>query len=379
MTFVGLMPNSARVLRFPTRVSDSHLSAAEAVGHAGNYLAVPIEERGEDLRTANLGNPEILVELCGLLREQANRLPLVVEAEASELYVWLSARKGSVGLFDEAHYFLGESALLVGNASRHLGKREDAERWLDRADSSFRHTVNPAPQMARVSYARLALRYDMRRYEEVMEFLPSLAHEFQKAGMADDASKCHFLEAMTFKELGRAADAAARLEVLVSALEARHEAPLRGAALVNLGDIRSSQGSHELAIGLYRQAMPLLRSAKRYSALADLKAMLGETLRRTGHVAASAESYREAVKDHLALGMLTRATYLRVLLAGVLLEAGQAREAEWEILAALPTIDEEKMVPEGFAAVSLLRESVRQRKTNPLALRELREHLQTKN
>ena len=29
------------------------------------------------------------------------------------------------------------------------------------------------------------------------------------------------------------------------------------------------------------------------------------------------------------------------------------REAEWEILAALPTIEEQKMVPEGFAAVGV--------------------------
>jgi hypothetical protein len=65
-------------------------------------------------------------------------------------------------------------------------------------------------------------------------------------------------------------------------------------------------------------------------------------------------------------------------LAQTLLEAGQPREAEWQILAALPTIDEEKMVPEGFAAVALLRESVRQRKTDPKALLELREYLRAK-
>ncbi len=37
------------------------------------------------------------------------------------------------------------------------------------------------------------------------------------------------------------------------------------------------------------------------------------------------------------------------------------------------------MVPEGFAAVGLLGESVRQRKTDPKALLELREYLQAKN
>jgi hypothetical protein len=129
----------------------------------------------------------------------------------------------------------------------------------------------------------------------------------------------------------------------------------------------------------YRQASPLLKSAKRFSALADLKLMLGGTLQRMGHLGAAVQAFRESVNDYVALGMDTRATYLRVVLAEALLEEGKPREAEWEILAALPTIDQEKMVPEGFVAISLLRESVRQRKTDPKALIELREYLQTKN
>ena len=38
---------------------------------------------------------------------------------------------------------------------------------------------------------------------------------------------------------------------------------------------------------------------------------------------------------------------------------------------ALPTIDKEKMVPEGVAALSLLRESLRHQKINRQALRDL--------
>ena len=125
--------------------------------------------------------------------------------------------------------------------------------------------------------------------------------------------------------------------------------------------------------------MPLLKSASRFSALADLKMMVGGTLKQRGHLASALEAYRDAIKDYQGLGMSTRAAYLRLVSAEVLLEVGKAREAEWEILAALPTIDQEKMVPEGFAAVALLRESVRQRKTDPKALLELREYLQAKN
>ena len=46
-------------------------------------------------------------------------------------------------------------------------------------------------------------------------------------------------------------------------------------------------------------------------------------------------------------------------------------QAEWEVRAALPIIEEEKMVPEGFAALTLLRESLRRRKLDRQALRNL--------
>jgi hypothetical protein len=107
--------------------------------------------------------------------------------------------------------------------------------------------------------------------------------------------------------------------------------------------------------------------------------MVAETLRRIGQLRAAVDAYREAVNDFVQLGMQTQAAYLRVVLSEALLEAGRHREAEWELLAALPTINEQKMVPEGFAAVALLQQSVKLRKTDPSALSELRRYLQEAN
>jgi hypothetical protein len=61
-------------------------------------------------------------------------------------------------------------------------------------------------------------------------------------------------------------------------------------------------------------------------------------------------------------------------LAELLLDVGQEREAELEIRAALPIIDEEKMVSEGLAALSLLQESLRHRKIDREALRQVHTH-----
>ena len=212
-----------------------------------------------------------------------------------------------------------------------------------------------------------------------MELVPSVALTFQKLGMQSDLAKCRFLEAMSLKELGRMEEAASGFEHLVSGEAGRVEPALCGMALVNLGDLRSELGADDAALAAYSEAAPLLAHAQRFSAVADLKLMMTGTLRRMGHLAEALDAFRTAIADFVKLDMSTRAAYARILFAEALIEAGKAREAEWEILAALPAIDAEGMAPEGFAAMALLRESVRQRKTDPVALQGLRECLQAKN
>ena len=108
---------------------------------------------------------------------------------------------------------------------------------------------------------------------------------------------------------------------------------------------------------------------------AHLKVAAAEYLRCQNSLGLAAELLRGAVGDYLALEMATFVAYYRVLLAETLIALSRNREAEWEILAALPTIESECMVPEGFAALSLLRESVRRRAADVSALREVKERL----
>ncbi len=62
---------------------------------------------------------------------------------------------------------------------------------------------------------------------------------------------------------------------------------------------------------------------------------------------------------------------LHLVIADLLLKLGQERQAEWEIRSALPVIIEEKMVPEGIAALSLLEQSLKGRRIDRQALRDL--------
>ena len=368
--------HSGRVLSFRPRPQQPG-SRETASQRANAFLATPIEERSASLLDATISDGDLIAALITRLWEAGNAKPGMVSEEATYLHRAISSRSAKDFFFDERDYFLGEFALLAAGALRLLGSRDESERWLDRADASFRHTVSPTPHLARTAYSRLSLRFDMRRHEDVSELIPSVALTFQKLGMVSELAKCLYLEAANLKEMGNLEEAAIKLEKLVAS-EGMPDVFL-GLGLVNLGDIRATQGQFDQALLAYRQAVPVLRSTDQLYALADLKIVLATTLRQMGQLNASLTVYAEAAEEHAQLGTNTRAAFARVLFAEALLQAGRAREAEWQILAALPTIDEQKMVPEGFAAVALLRESVRQRKTHPGALSELSKYLQAKN
>ena len=371
------MPNSARILQFRASVAPATRSRDEAPTRAMAFLQSSAAARSEAFILEALSDADVLSSLCSTLAELINSTPAVVVDEAVGIYRWLSGRQPREYFFDERDYYLGEFALLAGASYRMAGRRDEAEIWFDRSDANFRHTVAPAPHLARVAYNRLALRYDGNRYEDVVELLPSAALTFERLGMRLERAKCLLLEGLSLKQLGRLDEAAIRLRSLSE--DQSIDTALRGTALVNLGNLLSMQGLYADALSTYQEAQPLLEAANRTSALADLKLMFGETLRALGRLGDAIPAYRAAIEDLVGLGMATRAAYFRVALAELLIQANKPREAEWELLTALPTIDEQKMVPEGFAAVALLRESVRQRKTDPKALLELREYLQAKS
>ena len=373
------MSSSARILRFPSRVAVEPLPSEEASREAADFLAVPLERRLPTSWDRVVSQPEILLSLCSALKEKVEVSPAFVASEAPRLYELILKAESPVGLFDEKYYFMGETALLAGRSARHLGRREEAERWLDRADAAFRHTLNSGPAMANVTYVRLAMRYDSHRHDEVLELLPSLVKSFQAFGMPCEAAKCRFLEAMSYKELDLVQNSVAVLQSLRTDAGALQQPGLLGQTLVDLAEYHSSVGEYEEAMSLYGEALKCLAAANRPIAVAHLKWSLADTLRRQNCLPAALEALRASQMDFAALGMSAYSALVHLATADNLLAMDRPREAEWEILAALPTIEEQNMVPEGYAAVALLKESVRRRKTDPNALRELREHLQAKN
>ena len=372
------MLDSGRLLQFPTPKPVA-MCLEDAKETARAYLATPVDQRADSVIGSALSNPDVLAKVCSLLKEMWETSPATAAEESGRLYAWIGESGSVLGLFDERDYFLGETALIAGTAHRFIGKFDEAERWFDRAEAGFRNTINPAPLLANLSYARLAQRYVLGRYRDVLELLPSLITSFAKLGMQLEASKCRFLEAKTLMVLGMSEACLPMLESLRECPAVRGNRSLLGHVLIYAGNCYGEAGQFEQASSLYEEALPVVGGGGPSSSLAQLKWSIGDTYRSRQHLALAVEAYRGAQADFRSITMPVYVALLHLVIAETLLTSGRHREAEWEILAALPTIEEQKMVPEGFAAVALLKESVRRRKTDPNALRDLREQLQAKN
>ncbi|HEY3205012.1 MAG TPA: hypothetical protein VGL03_15285 [Thermoanaerobaculia bacterium] len=358
---------TGRVIRFPHRPlsSDAGRRAAERV------LSTPFEERLHRVAALHLEDPETLLALCGILRDRITTSPSSVRDEAVFIYRFIETPKREIGLFDEREYFLGETALIAGAACRYLSEREESWVWFDRSEAGFRHTMNAVGELSRLAYQRLAERFEERQLEIVLEFLPPLVESFQKLGMPEDALKCRFLEGLALFERDEPAAAVRVFDEIRRDAEALGSQKLVAEAYVNLIQAHGVLGEAEEAIEASRRAIPLLQQLNNRISLAKVHWGLGTLLREGGHVFGAIESFRKAQAEFESIGLRADIAALNLVVADLLLEKGQDREALREISSALPVISELKMAPEGMAALSLLRESARRQEINRQALREL--------
>jgi hypothetical protein len=146
---------------------------------------------------------------------------------------------------------------------------------------------------------------------------------------------------------------------------------LAAIASENLFQVHAFLGEADLARQEADYAMPLLRKFENRIGLAKLQMGLGYLFRSEGSAQASIEAFRDAQKQFSELGMRADVAATHLVLADLLLDSNQPAQAEWEIRAALPVIDELKLVPERVAALSMLRDSIRRRQIDRQALRSL--------
>jgi tetratricopeptide (TPR) repeat protein len=340
-------------------------------------VAFPLMQSLSASFTANADNieeledSETLLGLCAFLKEQIDSSPSMLLEQASVLYRLLQESKAVVGRFDELEFFVGEFALLAGIACRQLSRRQEARSWFDRAERAFRHTVNEAVELLRVSYQRLSLRIEERQTDVVLEFAPALGWSLENFSMFEDALKCRFLEVVALGESGRVAEAVEVAEDVCKGAEKLENPRLLGLAYGNLALYSGLLGDSKKMLEALEKAVPVLTDLNDRIGLVKARWGIGSLLRKQGQISTAVETFRVCRKEFESLGMVADVAAMRLVVADLLLESGREQEATQEILAAVPIIEDLKMVPERLAALSLLRESLRQQKINRQALRDL--------
>lgn len=360
---------SGDLLPFPLRVR--RIATDEALKAAEHILDTPISERAAKGSELALDDPEMLLSLCDLLRARYEISPATARDDSEFLFQFLIGIEGPIGHFDEKEYFLGEFALIAGTSSRFLFRREEAHRWFARAEARFVLTENASSNIARLAYQKLALATEERKFEEVLEAAPLWASAFQKLGMVEGALKCLFLEGNALREIGEVPRAIAVFQKTCVESEEARNSRLLSLAFGNLAQLHRITGNLPEALSCAQKALPYLQETQNRVHLAKLRWCVADILREQGNRAEALESYRSALRDSEEIGIRGDVVALHLVVADLLLDAGLDRQAEWEVRAALPIIDEEQMVPEGMAALGLLRESLRRRQLDRGALREL--------
>jgi hypothetical protein len=351
------------------------LTPEEGKAAADLALSTPLSEWLERAPELHLDDPETLLPLLEELRQRWESEPQEVLEISSVLYNYLEQRKADYPvdafLLDEREYFLGESARIAAAVARQLSLRADAKMWLDLAEGWFLQTENAAGNLAKVSYQRLAIRIEERDFDAILRLLPQLVATFNRLGMKEDALKSRLLGALVLKEQDELEKGAGALrEIVHDAAEIRNDS-LQAWAYVNLVQLYGYLGDSDNAIASAKEATPILRRVGNRIGLAKMQWGIGALLKAKSDFLPAIDAYRASQREFAELGMNADVASVQLVIADLLLDAGQDRQAEWEIRQALPIIDEYKLVPEGFAALSLLRESLRRQKIDRQALRNL--------
>jgi tetratricopeptide (TPR) repeat protein len=344
--------------------------------------SIGISARAKTDPIPSVDDPETLLPLLDVLRLRAETSPAEVLDEATFVYRYLENLQPrypmDAFLLDEREYFLGETARIVGAASRILARREEAKRWLDLADGWFLLTENASGNLSKVMYQRLAVRVEERDFDGVSALLPQLITSFDKLGMREDVLKARFLHAVLLREIDDVPSAISVYQEIADEAKELKNDPLRAHAYTNLVQLYGFQGAAPEAFAMAKEAMPLLRKLGNQVAIAKLQWGLAYLQRTHGDTAAAIETFRSAQQEFAELAMRADVAAVHLVIADLLLDAGKEKQAESEIRQALPLIDEYRLVPEGFAAMTLLRESLRRQKIDREALRNLHEHFEKK-
>jgi tetratricopeptide (TPR) repeat protein len=342
---------------------------------------LPAEACDAALRFFELGdrdpvaNRDVILAICGLLRRNLNATPALVMDRGKHAFAFISSLESPLGILDERDYFLGRIAFEIGASFRLSGRANEGEPWLTISESLLKRTVGRELAAAQLGYSRLALALERGEYALVLEQSSVLATVFSRYSAHRWLAKCCLTRGLAFKMLGRLDEALTTFGNIRTSQDLTSEPDLLGHVLGAEGEVHMMSGDLAKAILFYERAMEVLSIVDEPLALGNVKMYIGEAYRQISEHVEALSHFQEGLAIYESRGMAAMSARARILIAETLLAAHRDREAEQFLLAALPSIEDQNMMPEAFAAVVLLKESIRQRKTDRDTLRELREHV----
>ena len=191
--------------------------------------------------------------------------------------------------------------------------------------------------------------------------------------------KSEIVLSSTLKGIGRVSEATAALEGIVDGGVLLANPELRAFVVALLADCYTLQGRFCEAGVCAAKAVDIQRPYGVPTVVASVGAIMGESFLLQGRVEEAIAAFRRVSRECEEMGMGSQAIYARLALGEALLVAGREGEARSEILASLPAIEKGRLVPEALSALAILRESLRRRKADPKALRDLIKQLRGGN
>jgi tetratricopeptide (TPR) repeat protein len=177
-----------------------------------------------------------------------------------------------------------------------LGRAEEAEQVLAQADAQARSDTNQY-MMAQTAFQRGRALLDLGRHAEA-EAQFAVAEEYWRMDPVGNHDRLMDIErsrAELALALGLPADASARIDSVLAAMEARSDSPARAAALRTAARIEAQSGSAESAERLAGTALELATATARDAAQS---ADVGEALPLLG-LAQGADANLPAARDSL--------------------------------------------------------------------------------
>jgi tetratricopeptide (TPR) repeat protein len=337
-------------------------------------LQTPAADWTAEICQTFLGDRAVLLPVLSIMRIRVRTHSAFVHRQIQVMYDWLLGN-GAEEPSTETRLFLGWAAYVAGFASLDCGFFDECRGWIDRAARWLPNIDGSQELVARTQHLRLALAYETRRYEQVLQESPQLVETAKRLGLPDLVAKGRFVEAVALKEVSRDAESRNRFELLLADPHVAREAWFSGLVLLNLAELEGKLGRYDSAIALVNQSRALMERQEFPSWAGHLHGISGEILRGQGKLDAACREYLRAADIYAKAEMASLAAYVRIILAETLIAAGRQKEAIAQIFAALPVIEQRSLVHEGVVAVALLRESLRRQKIDPRTLRELREYL----